>query len=115
MDRGEQCGRGHQLHEVLGVFNDHLEVGKFYLFACPWDWTFVGRYVRRVDLDTIEVEDSIYFTRTGATFDRLCKTGLIQGESGSKTHGGPRFIPAAGPKWEWTAATPWAKGGGRGT
>ena len=87
-----------------------LEVGKFYLFACPWDWTFVGRYVGKPSWDEIEIADSIYFTRTGATFDVLCRDGLVmQGNDKSLIHGGPRFIPAAGPKWEWRAATPWVK------
>ena len=90
---------------------DFLEPGKFYLFACPWDWTFVGRYIQHADgRKKLEVSDCIYFTRTGATFGKLSTEGLVTGANGSLIHGGPRFIPNDGPVWAWTAATPWVKG-----
>ena len=91
---------------------EYLEPGKFYLIACPWDWTFVFEYVQHVEnRRKIETKNCIYFTRTGATFDKLSTEGLVplQGDSGSKFHGGPKFIPAEGPVWEWKAKTPWAK------
>ena len=51
------------------------DVGKVFLFAMRWDWTFVGRFVRFVG-SRIEVEQAGYFTRTGATFDALTTKGF---------------------------------------
>ena len=88
-----------------------LQEGQYYLFACPWDWTFVGRFVRQANLH-FEIDNSIYFTYTGATFDVLCRTGLVlTGDKKSHIHGGPQYIDVLGTKiWRWNAATPWAKG-----
>jgi hypothetical protein len=89
-----------------------VEKGKFYLFSSPFFWTFVGRFMRRVDMYDIEANDVIYFTRTGATFDILCKSGLIMsGDRKSLYHycGDGILIPAQGPKFPWHAKTPWAK------
>ena len=66
------------------------DVGQVFLFAVPWDWTVVGRFVGHVG-DRLVLHQAGYFTRTGATFDRLCKDGF-----GSDT----RFHPAAGPEGE---------------
>lgn len=90
-----------------------LEEGQFYLFACPWDWTWVGRYVRHLNFQELVIDDAIYFTRTGATFDVLTTKGLVlSGDRKSQIHpcGNGVIIPAQGPKIPWRAATPWAKG-----
>ena len=87
-----------------------LEPGKYYLFACPWDWTFVGRYVRHANRDEIVIDNAGYFTRTGATFDVLSEKGFA---SDTKFHarkdGAEMIIPAQGPKWPWTAPVTWGK------
>jgi len=87
-----------------------MEVGKFYLFANPWFWTFVGRFVRHINFQEIEIADAIYFTRSGATFDVLCMTGL---HSNSKVHKCPAgmIISSNGPKFPWLAKTPWVEKG----
>ena len=89
-----------------------MEEGKFYLFACPFFWTFVGRYVKHLNFQELVIEDAIYFTRTGATFDILCTKGLVlEGEGRSRYHvlPGQPIISAQGPKIEWRAKTPWVK------
>lgn len=53
-----------------------LEVGKYYLFACPWDWTFVGRF-RGIHGGRVVIDHAIYFTFTGAQFGELCRSGLV--------------------------------------
>lgn len=93
-----------------------MHEGRYYLFACPWFFTVVGRFVRYANFQEIEVRDAVYFTRTGATFDKLCTDGMVGGPQGSKYH--PLkdredegvLIPAAGLKVPWLAPTPWAKG-----
>lgn len=86
-----------------------MEKGKFYLISSPWFWTFVGRYVGPINFQEIALEDAIYFTRTGATFDLLATKGMIRGENGSKYHAlpGQIIIPAQGLKVPWLAPTPW--------
>ena len=85
-----------------------MEQGRFYLISSPWFWTFVGRYVRHVNFQEIELDDAVYFTRTGATFDVLAVSGM---NSNSKYHPlpSPIIIPAQGLKIPWLAKTPWAK------
>jgi hypothetical protein len=85
-----------------------MKEGDWYLFAVPWDWTFVGQYIRHVSFQEIEIANAIYFTRTGATFDILCHKGL---QEQTKHHGPFRsmLIPAQGPKFPWKAAAPWVK------
>ena len=85
-----------------------MEPGKFYLFACPFYFTFVGRFVRKLDFQELVIEDAGYFTRTGATFDVLCRDGMVET---SQFHpcDGQLFIPAQGPKFPWFAATPWVR------
>lgn len=85
-----------------------MEVGRFYLFAAPFFWTFVARYVRPAGLHDIVVDDVIYFTRPGATFDILTTKGL-QPNSKYHTMRGEQLIPAQGPKFPWHAETPWVK------
>jgi hypothetical protein len=88
-----------------------MQEGQWYLFAVPWDWTFVGQFVRHVSRDEIAIRNGGYFTRTGATFDRLCRDGFTPE---TKFHDcsdlGEIIIPAQGPKFPWRAATPWLKG-----
>jgi hypothetical protein len=97
--------------------------GKFYLFACPFFFTFVGQYVRHLNFQEIVLANAGYFTRTGATFDVLCSKGLVTGSNGSQFHpcavtlvlpDGTEIpngvlIPAQGPKFPWEAKTPWVK------
>lgn len=94
-----------------------MEKGQFYLFACPWDWTWVGQYVRHINGgQEIVIDNALYFTRTGATFDVLTRSGMIlSGDKKSLYHpcGDGIIIPAYGPKIPWRAPTPWVKGGGR--
>lgn len=85
-----------------------MEEGKFYIFSCPFFWTFVGRFVRQITLQDFLIDDALYFTRTGATFDILCKKGM-QGESIFHVVGNGIIIPAQGPKFPWHAPTPWVK------
>lgn len=89
-----------------------MEEGRYYLFACPWDWTFVGQFVRYVNRDEIAVRNAGYFTRTGATFDILCRDGLNANSKFCPCDGHPEtgelIIPAHGPKFPWNAPTPWA-------
>ena len=90
-----------------------LEPGRFYLFACPWDWTFVGRFVRWADGgNTIIIDRGGYFTRTGATFDILSSKGFTkETRFHARADGAEQGIPAGGAWWPWTAPTPWAKAG----
>lgn len=89
-----------------------MEPGKFYLIASPWFWTYVGRFVRHLNFQELVLEDAIYFTFTGATFDILCTKGLVlSGDKKSKFHALPKqiIIPAQGVKIEWLAPTPWVE------
>ncbi len=98
-----------------------MEAGKFYLFSSPFFWSFVGRYVKHLNFQEIVIADAMYFTCTGATFDVLCKTGLVDGTSkchpsrvdlvlsdGTVVPNG-NIIPSQGPKWAWGAKTPWVE------
>jgi hypothetical protein len=88
-----------------------MEEGKWYLFCTPWDWTFIGQYVRHISRDELLVRNAGYFTKTGATFDKLCLTGFT---ADTKFHDcsalGEMPIPAQGPKFPWLAPRPWMKG-----
>ena len=90
-----------------------MEPGKFYLFSCPFFWTFVGRFVRQASFQDIEVADAIYFTRTGATFDVLCSRGLVLTGDRKSLYHGPfttLLIPANPTvKFPWLAKTPWVQ------
>ena len=85
-----------------------MEQGKFYLISSPWFWTFVGRYIRHANFSEIVLEDAVYFTRTGATFDKLATKGMV-GESQYHPLPGEILIPAQGLKIPWLAKTPWVK------
>jgi hypothetical protein len=85
-----------------------VEEGKFYLFACPWDWTFVGRFRKQLSFQELVIDKAIYFTRTGATFDKLCSEGLNK-QSLYHHVGDGIIIPAQAIKFPWAAKTPWAK------
>ena len=88
-----------------------MEPGKYYLFAAPWDWTFLGQYVRHLSRDEIVIRNGGYFTKTGVTFDILTSKGFQSETKFHPTVGGvDQIIPAQGPKWQWMAATPWVKG-----
>lgn len=54
-----------------------LEEGRYYLFACPWDWTFVGKF-KAIRGPHIVIDHAIYFVRTGARFGELCRSGLVK-------------------------------------
>lgn len=83
------------------------DIGKVFLFACPWDWTFVGRFVGFVG-DRLILHEAGYFTRTGATFDRLCKEGFVDETvfHPSKIANGEIRIPDGGPIFPWEAEWP---------
>ena len=88
-----------------------LEPGKFYLFACPWDWTFIGEYVRHFDGGRrILIRNGGYFTRTGATFNVLCSEGFKpETKFHATVNGLEQGISAEANWWQWTAKTPWVK------
>ncbi len=52
------------------------DIGKAFLIALPWDWTIVGRFRGYVGGMMI-FDQAGYFTRPGATFDKLCKSGFV--------------------------------------
>lgn len=88
-----------------------MEVGKYYLFACPWDWTFVGRFAAIRGGEVI-IDHAIYFIRTGRRFGELCFGGLKTSGDGKSEYsecgdginiGEPSQIK----KFPWHAATPW--------
>jgi hypothetical protein len=88
-----------------------MEKGEFWLFSCPWDWTFVGQYVRHTSGgNEIIIRNGGYFTRPGATFEILCAKGFNENTTFHPTENGDeQIIPAQGPKWRWRAKTPWVK------
>ena len=51
------------------------DIGKVFLFAVQWDWTWIGRF-KGYRGALLLLDEAGYFTRTGATFDVLCKEGL---------------------------------------
>lgn len=83
------------------------DVGKVFLFALPWDWTVVGRFVGFA-ADRLILHEAGYFTRTGATFDRLCSDGFTAETQfhAMKGPNGELRIPNAGLVFPWTAAWP---------
>lgn len=86
--------------------NEH-DIGKVFLFSCPWDWTFVGRLEDFIG-DRLVITEAGYFTRTGATFDVLCKDGF-QGNTefhAVKTKDGRIRIPNGGPVFPWESDWP---------
>ena len=79
------------------------DVGKVFLLAIPWDWTVIGRLKGMVG-DRLVLEEAGYFTRTGATFDVLCKTGFAA-ETSFHLCGEIR-VPNQGMVFPWTAEWP---------
>jgi hypothetical protein len=91
---------------------DESDIGNVFLFACPWDWTYTGRLVGFRG-DRLLISEGGYYTRTGATFDRLCKVGFTEN---TRFHMcGDIRIPNAGPVHPWTAEWPQqpSRAGGR--
>ncbi len=83
-----------------------MEEGKYYLFAAPWDWTFIGRF-RGIRGVNIIIDHAIYFIRTGARFGQLCHSGLVP-ESQYSECGNGILIDHVGTKvFPWHAKTPW--------
>ncbi|HTU18517.1 MAG TPA: hypothetical protein VMG10_10695 [Gemmataceae bacterium] len=86
---------------------NEADLGKVFLFALPWDWTFVGRFEGFIG-ERIVIAEAGYFTRTGATFDRLCKEGFAPDTQfhAIKTAGGRCRVPNGGLIFPWEAAWP---------
>ncbi len=92
------------------------DIGKVFLLALKWDWTFVGRFMGFKG-SLIVLHQAGYFSRPGTTFDVLCKTGFVT--SGDRK---TQFHPSQAPdglvevandinvKWLWEA--PWPQPGG---
>ena len=85
-----------------------LQPGKFYLFACPWDWTFVGEFVRYAGRDHIIIRNGGYFTHTGATFDILSSEGFTPNTKfHARKDGAEQGIAVPNAWWPWTAPVTW--------
>lgn len=93
-----------------------MEQGEWWLISCPWFWTVVGRFVRQVNFQECLMEDVIYFTRTGATFDKLSTKGIVAETqyNGPSVVGQKILVPTQGLKYQWLAPTPWANKKGKG-
>ena len=82
------------------------DLGKVFLFAVPWDWSFVGRFLG-FSGDRLLIGEAGYFTRTGATFDKLCAEGFV---TETQFHlCGEIKIPNLGPVFPWKAKWPQRK------
>jgi len=95
------------------------DVGKVFLIACQWDFTYVGRFVGFCG-GLIVLEEAGYFRRTGKTFDLLCKEGFqMTGDNhtifcmAQTPKGRIRIANAINLLWEWEAAWPQPAQGGR--
>lgn len=55
---------------------NETDIGSVFLVAFPWDWTIVGRF-KGYQGGLMIFDEAGYFTRTGATFDRLTKNGFV--------------------------------------
>lgn len=87
------------------------DIGKVFLFACPWDWTIVGRFEGFIGAGSEQrllVGEAGYFTKTGATFDKLCKDGFVNETEFHqiKTDRGRIRIPDAGLVFPWEGEWP---------
>lgn len=85
------------------------DIGRVFLLSLPWDWTVVGRLHGFVG-DRLILKEAGYFTRTGATFDVLCKDGF---NANTQFHamegdGGEMRVPNAGMVFPWMADWPQA-------
>lgn len=83
------------------------DIGKVFLFALPWGWTWVGRLEGFIG-DRLILVEAGYFTRTGATFDLLCRNGFVTETSFHtvKTEDGRVRVPNVGIVMPWEAAWP---------
>lgn len=83
------------------------DIGKVFLFALPWDWTWIGRLEGFIG-DRLIIAEAGYFTKTGSTFDLLCKSGFVAGTQFHpiQTSGGRARIPNAGIVLMWEADWP---------
>jgi hypothetical protein len=83
-----------------------MESGKYYLFAASWDWTYVGR-LRGIKGTKLVIDHFGYFTRTGTTFDKLCRTGFVK-DTQFHPCGNGLLIDIDGTKlFPWHAKTNW--------
>jgi hypothetical protein len=84
-----------------------MEPGKYYLFACSWDWTYIGKFVEHADYAHIRIDHALYFIRSAARFGVLCHSGLKR-ESEFEVIGDGILIPFAETKiFPWHAKTNW--------
>lgn len=83
------------------------DIGKVFLLSLPWDWTVVGRLEGFLG-DRLILAEAGYFTRTGATFDLLCKHGFNQQTQFHpiQTAGGRIRVPNVGMVFPWEADWP---------
>lgn len=98
---------------------EESDVGKVFLLALQWDFTFVGRFIGLVG-GLIVLEEAGYFRRTGKTFDLLCKEGFqLTGDNhtifcaSQAPRGRVCVANAINVKWEWEAQWPQPTPGGR--
>lgn len=91
-----------------------MEEGKYYLIVSPFFMTYVGRFVRHASFRESIIDNALYFTRTGTTFNQLCEKGMVA-ESQYHPFGDDVeiVIPFEGAKFPWRGPTPWVgkKGG----
>ena len=96
--------------------------GKYYLFYCPWDWSYVGRFVA-IRGPHVVIDHAIHFIRTGRPTGELIHLGLVKSGDGKSLYtalgNGHRIGPFAETKIHpWHAATDWPNpdegGGNRG-
>lgn len=83
------------------------DIGKVFLLPVPWDWTFVGRLMGFIG-DRVILHQAGYFTKTGATFDKLCAEGFTKDTDFHPAAGpdGELRVPNSGPVFPWYAAWP---------
>lgn len=90
-----------------------MEPGKYYLIVSPFFMTYVGRFVEHLNFRESVIDNALYFTRTGVTFDRLCATGMVSESVYHSFGDGVRvIIPFEGSKFPWRGPTPWVGKGG---
>jgi hypothetical protein len=110
LESGSEWKRKEHKNREVSQMNDD-DVGKVFLWALPWDWTVVGRFegfVGEGDGRRLMVSQAGYFTKTGATFDKLCKTGFVEETEFHqiKTSGGRIRIQDAGMIFPWESEWP---------
>lgn len=91
-----------------------MEEGKFYLIVSPFFMTYVGRFVRVLNFREVAIDNALYFTRTGTTFNNLCKSGMVaESQYHAFENDVEQIVPFEGAKFPWNGPTPWVKKGGR--